>query len=105
MDTVEKVARALFNANPNRNKALRWEHAACPRKRYLAQARAAISAHESALKENGLVIVPREPTEEMLAVHWEFFAINMPWNSKDNRLSHWRAMVDAAPHPARPKAP
>ena len=44
MNRSEKVARALFDVNPNRNKALRWEHAACPRKRYLAQADAALDA-------------------------------------------------------------
>ena len=33
---------------------------------YRQQAKAAIAAHEKALEEQGLVIVPREPTDAML---------------------------------------
>ena len=35
---------------------------------FMDDARAAIEAHETWLKENGLVIVPREPTQEMQAI-------------------------------------
>ena len=58
----EVVARALFEANPTRNKALQWEHAAVPKGRYRKQATATLAA----LSEAGYVIVPREPTEKMV---------------------------------------
>lgn len=61
-DITKLVARALFEANPNRNKALQWEHAACPRKRYLTQAAAVLTT----LKSAGFVIAPRPPSGEMV---------------------------------------
>jgi len=39
----------------------------CLGSRYKREAKAAIAAHEAALEEQGLVIVPREPTEAMAA--------------------------------------
>jgi len=44
---IEKIDRIDFNAN------------------YLLHAKAAIEAYEKALEEQGLVIVPREPTDSM----------------------------------------
>jgi hypothetical protein len=41
---IEKVAEAIFDANPGKNAALQWHHAAVPKKRYRVQAQAAIEA-------------------------------------------------------------
>lgn len=39
---VERVAIGLFESNPGRNKALRWEHATVPKKHYRTQALAVL---------------------------------------------------------------
>ena len=59
---MEIVARGIFEGNPTRNQALEWTDAATPKKRYCTFARAALTA----LTDSGFVILPREPTEEML---------------------------------------
>ena len=61
------------------------------------KAKAAIEAHEKALEAQGLVIVPREPTDKMV-----FAASHLKGLRAANRLikptSHevWKAMTDAA---------
>lgn len=54
-------------------------------------ARAAITAHIAALHEAGLVIVPREPTEEMTEAGWPHVGegCHPDWA--------WSDMIDAAP--------
>ncbi len=67
---VEAVARALYD----RVVAVNARHDGLPPPPYehdkagfyLEIARAAINAHETALADAGLVIVPREPTEAMI---------------------------------------
>lgn len=83
MDTVEKaIEDALVMGNPM---------VSAPRGSIEAAACAAISAHESALAESGLVIVPREPTPEMTAAGVE------GWIEEKNAGYIYRSMLDAAP--------
>ena len=56
-------------------------------------ARAAIAAHESALAEAGYVIVPREPTGEMIAAG---NASGIKASVRTVTSDVWRAMVEAA---------
>ena len=67
----------------------------------LVKAQAAIEAHEKALEAEGLVIVPREPTEGMLkaafeAVDHEKVLLEgwLGWTGSNRK--RWRAMADAA---------
>lgn len=64
---------------------------------------AAIAAHEAALSDAGMVIVPREPTEEMTVaaadLHTEHGNCATDYGYQaypDEMASIWRAMVDAA---------
>lgn len=59
--------------------------------RCVGLARAAIAAHEAALSDAGLVIVPREPTKEMLEAG---IGTNTDIRSP-MWIDGWRAMVDA----------
>lgn len=52
-EVLEVMARALFNHNPNRNKALQWDHGAAPRKRYRRAGAAALTA----LEARGMAVV------------------------------------------------
>lgn len=54
-------------------------------------ARAAIAAHLAALAEGGLVISPKEPTDEMLRAGGE----RSGWTGMAGPA--WKAMLDAAP--------
>lgn len=56
-------------------------------------ARAAIEAHEAALEAAGLVIVPREPTDEMI---WAYYG-----SPKDSGKQMWEAMLNAALEPTK----
>lgn len=89
MDTVEKVREAYrreLAVPPSRGAGDRaWL--------------AAISAYESALKEKGLVIVPREPTAEMEATG------NEGWLEEKTAGYIYRSMIDAAPQHPRPESP
>ena len=60
----------------------------CP---YHVEAKAAIAAHEEALEAKGLVIVPREPTREIIAAFAEVMVRGV---FEDEDL--YKAMVDAA---------
>ena len=60
-EMIEQLAKMLFEANPSRNPALQWNHAGCPRARYIKHVR----AYTNSLAKAGLGIRPREPTEEM----------------------------------------
>ncbi len=65
-DKLVKVARAMAE----RNEPGIWDRPEGPpdefwRDGYLQDAKAAIEAHEEALEAQGLVIVPREPTQDM----------------------------------------
>ena len=64
-------------------------------------ARAAIAAHEAALQESGLVIVPRDPTEEMLAAADDYAGRaenSEQQGTMDDRWFRecWQAMIDKA---------
>ena len=61
-ETVERMALALFDANPTRNPALSWKHAATPKLRYR---KSAIAIIRSELAAGMLVGCPAELTEEM----------------------------------------
>lgn len=67
---LEKIARAIVRAD-EQNGGPPWEYIVSLGKHALNakydQARAAIEAHESALRDAGFVIVPREPTEAMVS--------------------------------------
>ena len=83
----EAVARALCKANgtepdaPSGAVGFMW-------RLYETDATAAIAAHIAALNEAGFVIVPREPTKEMLAA---FVDGDDPAYAED-----WRTMIAAA---------
>lgn len=62
MTDTEKVARALWEAGWQEP----WDSVETHTKELTKdQARAAIAAYRESLAEQGLVIVPREPTDEM----------------------------------------
>ncbi len=84
---VEQVARAIA---ANFYDPSDWNSKFC-----LDCARAAIAAHEAALKEAGYVIVPREPTEAMRVEGSCFGGFDGEWQ-RDNTIAIWRAMIDAA---------
>lgn len=64
---VEKVARAIVDDMHAYDGLGGWDKTPeAGRSEALKVARAAISAHESALAEEGFVIVPRLPTEAMI---------------------------------------
>jgi len=99
MEMREQIARAIFESNPSRNSALQWGNAACPRKRYLRQADAILADIDKA----GSVIVPREPTEEMIvqgAKAMTVAAVNAEPQSAvifGQPKEVWQAMIDAVP--------
>ena len=79
---VESVARALAGASTAGVKD--------PATVLRIYARAAIEAHETALADAGLVIVPREPTEAMLRA-----SRSVDYEEK-SRSNSYRAMIRAA---------
>lgn len=89
---VEKVARAICgptHAAPWADTGKQsWEM-------FEVDARCAIEAHESALKEKGLVIVPREPTGGMSDAGVMTFGHEDRPSGQPYRA--WRAMINAAP--------
>ena len=62
-------------------------------------AKAAIAAHEKALKDEGLVIVPREPTTVMRLVGGYLADRELGFEGMNGShiIEVWRAMVDAVP--------
>ena len=65
-DKLSEVAQAIALSVTD-TKDADWEGAEEALKEdWLGPAKAAIEAHEKALEAQGLVIVPREPTDEML---------------------------------------
>ena len=109
MDIVEKVARAIAEQRNREERALNLppvESTIGVQPLDHRAARAAIAAHESALKESGFVIVPREPTADMGQAGyaaWDKFgeaAIMGP----TELLAIWQAMVGAAPGKKPPHA-
>ena len=85
-DDVERVALAICHAQTELP-------ALAPSKRGEHQARAMIAAHEQALADAGMVVLPREPTEVMLRnPKWAYAPSFMEWA--------WKVMIDAyAPTP------
>src|SRR6266702_1987548 len=69
------------------------ERAAYKRATWIAAAQAAIYAYEAALADQGMVIVPREPTEAMRRAGGE---AHYPM-SVDFADECWRVMVEDAP--------
>lgn len=94
MDNTEAVARAILDA---KNPTLQWEKIAPKhRKILLREAKAAIAAHLEALKEQGFVVVPIEPTEEMVSSGW-FFAWDYDEGERREVMPRecWQAMLKA----------
>jgi hypothetical protein len=88
---VERVARALWEADGlgvNGN-AWRWETIdAATKEPSLKRARAAIAAHKAAWQDAGYVLVPREPTTEMLD------ALSTDPNLRPSYEDLWRQVVE-----------
>jgi hypothetical protein len=109
---LEKVARAI--CRQFLTTLIPGKHAAPPESEvdlswpdWKEEAAAAISAHEAALAEEGMVIVPREPTPEMLDAGYceapkGIDALIAHWETLSPE-DIWPAMVDAALTP--PKEP
>jgi hypothetical protein len=114
MAKVEKVARAIYGAAfepSNEAEAKRqkpspgwcWERCGEQQREFATrQAHAAIAAYEEALEEEGMVVVPREPTNAMqIAVLDEFNDATV----RDAKASAWdwqrayKAALAAAPSP------
>jgi hypothetical protein len=86
-EMVERLARAMWKWDSGSD----WDKAFAPRKNmFLALARACLSEIEAA----GMVIVPREPTEEMLAAG---AVAEGHGNLEAEALSLWSAMLAASP--------
>jgi len=84
---ISKVARAIAKADNNSDI---WSD-------YMHEAKAAIEAHEQALEEQGLVIVPREPGAKMIdagvgrLVGWDY-----NFDSEEHAVENiWQAMLAA----------
>lgn len=86
---AEQVARAIAWATTlMRPNSPKWEELHPDVQRtFGALARAAITAHEAALKEAGFVIVPREPSASM----------QNRVDCDEEKIGNYRAMIDAAP--------
>ena len=102
MDMVEKVARALDPRawKPENMVPTKAITSAMHTRRQSSciSARTAIAAHESALKEMGLVIVPREPTAEMMITGARSIGKSMNIENHTERAKQChQAMIDAAP--------
>ena len=96
MDMVEKVARAICQDLWEKgliNMAEKPSAFLIPAK---LTAEKAIAAYKDALKEKGLVIVPRELTEEMVYEGVNAYGMN-PDTPDEEVESIYHAMVDAAP--------
>lgn len=124
---IEAVARAVFAENGwwrvvldhddgkgrysdmagTRMRAVEWEEIdAEERDSRLREARAAIAGHEAALSESGFVIVPREPTEEMVDAGYAWQCTEWPedWHLNPEGITSetyiaqniWPAMLSAA---------
>ena len=88
MNTQERVARALAEiiGTPAPWDELNRE----ARSVWRSYAAAAIAAHKAALADEGLVIVPREPTEAMLnAARGDFAGAELL------AIAFWQAMIKA----------
>ncbi|MDP3938243.1 MAG: hypothetical protein Q8R92_08915 [Deltaproteobacteria bacterium] len=108
-DMLERVVDGMTRVLHDRHRALvkifGEDSAAEPEpRRDLELAVAAIEAYEAALKDAGLVIVPREPTEGMFigpavlaGVESLRESLRGPYTPERNAtLAIWRAMIDAA---------
>lgn len=116
-EKVERVARALNKfawasvdhhlapANPSGAElSIKWmgyEQATKQTEQSIRDAMRAIDAHEAALAAAGLVIVPREPTGELVSAGLEAFERRTP-NGYDGPITlriaqAYKAMVAAAP--------
>ena len=80
---IEAVARAMFETNPTRNRALQWTDAATPRERYRKQARAAIEAM-------------LEPSEEMTREGADFLPVTPGGATNAAAGRVYEAMISAA---------
>ena len=76
---VEAVARALAK-----------RHGFGDKSPYIADAQAALAAHDEWLKASGFAVVPVEPTEAMAAAGWDAL------NADDCPEDMWKAMIAAA---------
>ncbi len=83
MNATEKVARALFNESWPNSKIDGYET-------YVGSAFAAIQAYQDHLKEQGLTIVPIEPTPEMDKVGEDYV-----WGHEINADSVYKVMLAA----------
>ena len=113
--TLEKVARAICKSRTCEGfKCCQWPASGgrldCPAKRggYDDAAKNAILAYESSLKEKGMVIVPEEPTEEMLVAGVEVDVSAPVWSYDNAGRKHYhctlpghiyRAMLSSIPTP------
>ncbi len=90
-ELVDRVARALCEADNyppddcHADGTPQWHG-------WKPEARAAIAAHEAALKDAGLVIVPREPTEAMQEAAEHTYV----YLEDSDFVEMWRAAIDEA---------
>ena len=100
-DTIEAVARAMCNSRDGITCICeggpRTQYSNCVERWSYAQA--AITAHLAALEAQGMVIVPREPTDKMLEdagtiKDWDITNGN---DADEVHIDWWEAMIEAAP--------
>lgn len=90
MSMIERVARAIHRADYLVSSDPWMETPGSCQAEFAAQA--AIDAYKAHLKESGYVIVPREPTEEMLSAG---FHVELEEDTPDSGPAY-KAMIDVA---------
>jgi hypothetical protein len=93
---IEAMARAIHDADPKTATEGRWDDV-WVHESWRERAREAARDALAALAASGFVIVPREPTAEMIEAHIEECAGDAGEAGPDRIRSCWRAMVDASP--------
>ena len=83
-DLIERVARAICCPTGCRTKPCVAQTGDCP-----IEAQAAITAYKAALADAGYVVVPREPTEEMVVAGCRH-------ENMGDMAGRWKAMINAA---------
>ena len=99
-EMVEAASRALFECDlcpSDRDEGVNYNDLTNAEKQhYLYRGRAALEAAISASPQDGWVLVPRQPTREMILA---------AWNAKEESgragfgKASWDAMLDALPQP------
>jgi hypothetical protein len=99
---IETMARAIHDADPKTAAEGRWDDV-WVHEGWRERAREAARAARAVLADSGFVIVPREPTAEMIAAACK--SMSPGRRPTPDRVSvrekhsiRWRAMVEAAEH-------